>query len=507
MENNSIVYIYKRHKLDEDSDYITYTYEFVGISLGNETENEENYRYFFKPNPKDEKLILTENFANINDPKSLDYEYVYAFPYYLHELSEEEINDLVGKTEYEAHNIKDYVLCQIYSKGAETIATHYVKKDEPDVFADIDTNSIDGLIAMLSNKHEKVIEIQEKLREQFDSNTEKKLAENEKNNGIECSSIIYADDIYEFTRKIVKCQDEQIKAIAASIAKNQRIKNPKLKDNLLVCGPTGVGKTEIFRCISRNLNIPMTVEDATEYTAAGFVGKTVTDALYNLYVNADGDIKRAERGIIIFDEIDKKVSKDGQQEISTKAVLDSLLKMSEAHKYHIDTKNGKFDIDTSFITFTSMGAFSGIESPIQKIQIGGFGAPNVRATKTDNAYSDQTLVQYGLTPEFIGRHELVIMNSLEIPDLCEIITESDQSVLLLYKYMLEEIGINLIYDQSCIDKIARKAYKLGFGARSIKKIVEQAFEVIKYKAFSRGHYSELIITPETFDDNKKFILR
>lgn len=504
--NNAIVYIYKRKKLDEDEDFITYTYDFIGISLGNEYENEENYRYFFKPNEKDEKQILTSTFANINDPKTLDYEYVYAFPYYIQETNEDEIQELVGKTEYDANGIKDYVLCQIYSKGSETITTHYVKKDEPDALADIDTNSIDGPIAMLSNKHEKVIEIQEKLREQFDSSTELSLKENEKRTKSDFN-IVYADDIYNFTSKTVICQDEQIKSIAASIAKNQRIKNPKMKDNLLICGPTGVGKSEIFRCISKQLGIPLVTEDATEYTAAGYVGKTVTDALYNLYISSDGDIKKAERGIIIFDEIDKKISENGQSEIYAKAVIDSLLKMAEGHKYHIQTKEASFEIDTSFITFAMMGAFSGIEAPTQQITIGGFGAPNSRKIEFDNVYTDQTLIKYGVKPEFIGRNKLVIMNSLEVPDLCKVITDSDQSILLLYKYLLEDIGISLIYDKSCIEKIAKKAHELGVGARSIKKIVEKAFEIINYEVFSRGEYSELIITPETFDDNTKFILR
>ena len=250
--NNAIVYIYKRKKLDEDKDFITYTYSFVGISLGNEYENEENYRYFFKPNENDEKQILTASFANINDPKSLDYEYVYAFPYYIHEESEDKINELVGKTEYDAGEIKDYVLCQIYSIGSETITTHYVKKGEPEALADIDTNSIDGPLAMLSNKHEKVIEIQEKLREQFDSSTELALKEQEKNNSP--FPIVYADDIYDFTSKSVICQDEQIKEIAAAIAKNQRIRDPELKDNLLICGPTGVGRIRrknSNRCITK----------------------------------------------------------------------------------------------------------------------------------------------------------------------------------------------------------------------------------------------------------------
>ena len=95
---------------------------------------------------------------------------------------------------------------------------------------------------------------------------------------------IKANEIYEQTSKTVICQDEQIKEIAAAIAKNQRITTPVLKDNLLICGPTGVGKSEIFRCIGKQLDIPVISEDSTEYTASGFKGKDVTDILYNLYL-------------------------------------------------------------------------------------------------------------------------------------------------------------------------------------------------------------------------------
>ena len=220
--------------------------------------------------------------------------------------------------------------------------------------------------------------------------------------------------------------------------------------------------------------------------------------------------KLCPRNIFIsltFDEIDKKISESGQSEIYTKAVIDSLLKMAEGHKYHIETKDAKFEIDTSFITFAMMGAFSGIEVPSEKIQIGGFGAPNSKKKEDIFLYNDKTLIKYGLKPEFLGRSKLVVMNSLGIDDFCKIITESDQSVLLLYKYLLEEIGIKLIYDSSCVEKIAKKADELGVGVRSIKKIVESAFELINYQIFSKGNYNELIITPETFDDNTKFILR
>lgn len=496
--SRAIVYLYRRNKINEDDDYLTYTYDLVGVSLGNEIEDEFS-RYLFVPEAGDKNEIVAPQYACINDPNSLDYEYVYAFPHYVAGIEDDDLRELLEKSEEEAKSIADYVLCQIHTRGTEVISTHYVDPENFETLTDIDTNSVDGIISMISNKHDKVNQVKTMLKEI-----------QEKRFGIVPEpTIIYADDIYDFTSRSVICQDEQIKAIAASIAKNQRIRDPRLKDNLLICGPTGVGKSEIFRCISKELGIPVTFEDSTEYTAAGYVGKSVSDMLYNLFLSADGNVRKAERGIIIVDEIDKKISGDGQHDVYTKAVLDSLLKMAEGHKYHVETKNCQFDIDTSFITFAMMGAFSGIEELNEKKRTLGFVSSEeaAEAEKTVNCYTDQTLMKYGLKPEFLGRNKLIVMNALDVPDFCRIITESDKSVLLLYKYLFDEIGIKLIYDQACIETIAKKAKELGVGARSIKKIIEKAFEVINYQAFSKNHYSELIISPETFEDNTQFILR
>ena len=496
--SKAIVYLYRRHKINEDDDYLTYTYDLVGVSLGHEIEDDD-YRFLFVPDTGDKNEMIAPQFASISDTKCLDYEYVYAFPYYVQDIEEDELKELLGKSEYEAGSIADYVLCQIHTKGSELLSTHYVDPDNFETLTDVDTDSVDGIISMITNKHDKVKQVKTMLKEIKD----------ERDGIVHEPTIIYADDIYNFTSKSVICQDEQIKAIAASIAKNQRIRDPRLKDNLLICGPTGVGKSEIFRCISKELGIPVTFEDSTEYTAAGYVGKSVSDMLYNLYLSADGNIKKAERGIIIVDEIDKKISGDGQHDVYTKAVLDSLLKMAEGHQYHVETKNCQFDIDTSFITFAMMGAFSGIEELNEKKRSLGFISSEEakEAEKTTNCYTDQTLMKYGLKPEFLGRNKLVVMNSLDVPDFCKIITESDKSVLSLYKYLFEEVGVKLIYDQDCIETIAKKAKELGVGARSIKKIIEKAFEVINYQVFSKNSYSELIISPETFEDNTQFILR
>lgn len=502
-DNNVITYIYKRNTINEDDNYMTYIYTLVGVAVGKEEEI-GNYTYTFTPDSTlcSNLELIDKSFVSIDDLTSLTEEYVYAFPSYLSDLDEEDINQMYEKSLDEAGFVSDYKLCQIYTKGSTSINTSYIDPDTQEL-TEVATEGIDGLISILSYKHEKVAEIKDIIKNMYYSIESLEGPQEEQ------KKYVKANEIYEQTSKTVICQDEQIKEIAAAIAKNQRITTPVLKDNLLICGPTGVGKSEIFRCIGKQLDIPVISEDSTEYTAAGYIGKTVTDMLYNLYLAANGDIKKAERGIIIADEIDKKISGNSQHEVYTTAVLDALLKMSEGHKYHIETKNCQFDIDTSFITFVFSGAFSGIEEFNERKRNLGFVSQEDQqeASKTTNSYTDHNLVKYGLKPEFLGRNTLVVMNSLDVEDFKKIITESDKSVLLLYKYLFEEIGIKLIYDESCIEAIAVKAKELGVGARSIKKIIEKAFKVINYQVFSDGKYSELIISPETFEDNTKFILR
>lgn len=321
--------------------------------------------------------------------------------------------------------------------------------------------------------------------------------------------IVFSDKIYDKVSKTVICQDEQIKTIATAIAKNSILDEPSLKSNLLICGPTGVGKSEIFRSISSNFNIPISFEDSNEYTAASYKGKDVNEMLIHLYNNADNDLERAQKGILIIDEIDKKAG--SEHETFTSAVINSLLKMMEGHTYNISVPNGgQIDFNTSFLTFAFLGAFSGIEEYSTKRRTLGFITDEEKENQDnlENIYNEETLKKYGLLPEFLGRCDTIVtMNRLLEEDFIKIINTSDKSQLLLYKDFFLKRGIRFIYDDATIEAIAKEAVKLNRGARSIKKIVEKALSVANYEVNSSRQYSELIITPETIEDNKKYILR
>ena len=121
--------------------------------------------------------------------------------------------------------------------------------------------------------------------------------------------------------------------------------------------------------------------------------------------------------------------------------------------------------------------------------------------------ADKSLMRCGLSSKFSRDCNVISMNSLNIEDLCKIINESEKSVFLLYKYMFEEMGINLLYDESCIEAIAKKAQEFGIGVHSVKAIIEKAFEIILYNIYSSEGHSEVVIGPELFDDNMKFVLK
>ena len=324
---------------------------------------------------------------------------------------------------------------------------------------------------------------------------------------------LFSNEIYDAVSKTVKCQDEQIKRVATAISKNSCLTTPPLKSNMLICGSTGVGKSEIFRSIHENFGIPVAFEDSNEYTASGYKGKDITEMLLHLYESADGDIEKAQRGILVVDEIDKKAG--NEHEVFTSAVINSLLKMMEGHVYTLNTNpNGmggdNIEFDTSLLTFAFTGAFSGIEKYSNTRRSLGFMSEEQKQEqdKVTNLYTEETLKKYGLLPEFLGRCDTIItMNDLTEADLIKIMNTSNKSQLLLYRNYLAGRGIRFLYDDKTIEAIARKAVELKRGARSIKKIVETALGAANYEIQSNRRFNELIITPETIEDNKKYILR
>ena len=501
-ENEAIVYIFERKVLKDNNKTQVSAFIPVEVVIGTELSFKDLGGL---------KVLHTDNsafgenkeFNLLNDVNAIGDKYVYAFPCYIEGRTSRSIESTIKTLNEELPSLENRVVYQIFYKE-ENFAKEFFYNDTIDSAISIDAEDSYSLYDIIYRDFNGIKEIADEI-------------ERKKDRILILDPIIdkddhtiYSDDIYKNVSRTVICQDEQIKKIATAISKNMRLDGPNLKSNMLVCGPTGVGKSEIFRCIGKYCNIPVVMEDSTEYTAASYKGKDVAEMLVHLYEASEGDIEKAQRGILVIDEIDKKVSKSGEHDTYTTAVITQFLKMMEGHIYHINVGKQEVEFDTSNLTFAFLGAFSGIENYSRKRRSLGFVSNEDAKDEenTKNSYNDETLKKFGMLPEFLGRNDtIVVMDNLGQKEFEKIIRESDKSQLLLYRDLFDDIGIKFIYDDKVIEAIAKKCIELGVGARSIKKIVENALEIANYSIFSRNKYKELIITPETIEDNKKFILK
>jgi len=302
--------------------------------------------------------------------------------------------------------------------------------------------------------------------------------------------------MYTSIKKTIISQDEQIMKILTAIFKNQKIIEAdldidliaKLKENILVYGPTGTGKTEILKRIAKLYNIPIVMEDATSLSETGYVGRKITDMLEDLYLAADNNLNLAERGILVIDEFDKLAEKDGdsQSHVSRSGVQRSLLKLLDGAIFYF--RDIKFD--TSKLTIIGLGAFTGI-------------------TKDDD-YKHLTtddFIKYGIMRELIGRFSKTIaMNSLKKKDIIKILKESDFSPLNTYKKLFEVLGVNFEFDDEFIEYIAELAITKQSGARSLKTIFDDCISSALFRIFA-GEYSSIsLVKPTDNNDNKPYVL-
>ena len=293
------------------------------------------------------------------------------------------------------------------------------------------------------------------------------------------------------------------------------------KSNILLLGPTGCGKTLLARTLARILNVPFAIADATTLTEAGYVGEDVENILLKLIQAADGDIQKAEKGIVYIDEIDKITRKSENlsitRDVSGEGVQQALLKIIEGTIASVPPQGGRkhpnqemLQINTENILFICGGAFEGLENIIKdrtgKKSI-GFGT-NIQSEKEINKYEifqemlPQDLLKYGLIPEFIGRLPIIAtLKDLDKEALIKIATEPKNALVKQYQKLLEMDDVELEFKQDSLDAIVEKAIERKTGARGLRSIIEEIMRDIMFEIPSTPNISKCIITRETVLNN------